>query len=72
MNNTWAGGDIILKFKNNSNKIIKRDSNINIYSYQIKEISERILNKKNSLSFPVMSLNETVENIKVVENWLNY
>ena len=72
LNNTWAGGDIILKFKNNSNKIIKLDSNINIYSYQIKEVSERILNKKNSLSFPVMSLNETVENIKVVENWINY
>ena len=72
LKNTWAGGDIILKFTNNNNKIIEQDSNINIYSYQIKEISNRILNKMNSHSFPVMSLNETIKNIKVVENWINY
>ena len=72
MNNTWAGGDIILKVTNNSNKIIEQDSNINIYSCQIKEISNRILNKMNSPSFPVMSINETIKNIKVVENWINY
>ena len=72
LNNTWAGGDIILKVTNNSNKIIEQDSNINIYSCQIKEISNRILNKMNSPSFPVMSINETIKNIKVVENWINY
>jgi len=71
LNNTWTGGDIILKATNNSNKIIEHDSNINIYSCQIREISNRILNRINSPSFPVMSLNETVTNIKVVENWIN-
>ena len=72
LNNTWTGGDIILKVTNNSNKIIEQDSNINIYSYQIKEISKTILNKIKSPNFPVMSLNETVKNIKVVENWINF
>jgi predicted dehydrogenase len=72
LNNTWTGGDIILKIKNNNDKIIKHDSNKNVYVYQINEISQRLLNGTNSSSFPVMSLNETLTNMKVVENWLNY
>ena len=72
LTNTWTGGDIILKTKKNNDQIIKHDQNKNVYTYQIKEISQRLLNGINSSSFPVMSLNETLTNMRVLDNWLNY
>ena len=72
LTDTWTGGDIILKTKKNNDQIIKQDQNKNVYAYQIKEISQRLLNGINSSSFPVMSLNETLTNAKILENWLNY
>ena len=72
MTDTWTGGDIILKTKKNNDQVIKHDQNKNVYAYQIKEISQRLLNGTNNSSFPVMSLNETLTNAKILENWLNY
>jgi predicted dehydrogenase len=72
LTDTWTGGDIILKTRDYNDHIIMQDQNINVYAYQIKEISQRLLNGINSSSFPVMSLNETLTNAKVLENWMKY
>ena len=45
--------------------------NKNIYSYQIEQISKNILNGKNKASYPGMNLDETLLNMKIIEEWLN-
>ena len=70
INDTWFGkgiikvlGDKIYEIKNKSEK--------KIFSYEIENISEFILHDLNEASFPGMSLEETLLNTKILEEWLN-
>jgi predicted dehydrogenase len=70
INDTWFGngikkvlGDKIYEIKNKSEK--------KIFSYEIENISEFILHDLNEALFPGMSLEETLLNTKILEEWLN-
>ena len=71
INNTWFGGDKIIKKKNNHNQIIDTKDYGNIYSYQIKNISKNISSNIFQPQYPGMSLNETLLNMKTLDEWLN-
>ena len=46
--------------------------NEHIYSYQIKNISEELLNKNSKANFPAISIDEIEINTKLLEDWINY
>jgi predicted dehydrogenase len=71
INNTWKGNDNVILTKENKNKVKSFNDNKNIYSYQIEQISKNILNGKNKASYPGMNLDETLLNMKIIEEWLN-
>ncbi len=72
INDTWLGGDNIVKTDNNGrNQIINIKNNKNIYSYQIQNISKAILNNSFQTKYRGISLNESLINMKMIEEWLN-
>ena len=70
LSDTWKGDDIIIKYKNKKNKIIKFENKKNIYSYQIEQISSNLLSGITKPIFPIMNINESISNIKIIEAWL--
>ena len=72
INDSWFGSKSIIKKDYKGEQII----NINnikksIYSYQIENISEVILNNLYEPKFPGISLNESIMNMKIIEHWQN-
>tara|TARA_B100000035_G_scaffold309536_1_gene315874 strand:+ start:500 stop:1042 length:543 start_codon:yes stop_codon:yes gene_type:complete len=67
---TWSSKDNI-EIKSDKNYSITFDKDNNNYSYQIECISKNLLNKTYKPGFPVMSLSETVQNMEIVDLWLN-
>ena len=72
LNKSWSGGNIIIHLKRNSEQKISFANNKNIYSYQIEQISKNLIKGLNKINFPIMSLEETLINMKIIDNWLNY
>ena len=72
LNKSWSGGNIIIHLKGNSEEKINFANNKNIYSYQIEEISKNLIKGLNKINFPIMSLEETLINMKIIDGWLNY
>ena len=68
---TWKGQEIIIKYKNEKEKIINFKNKKNIYTYQIEQISSNLLDGITKPNFPVMNISETISNIKIIEGWLN-
>ena len=71
INNTWKGNDNILITKENKTNVKSFNDSKNIYSYQIEQISENILKGQNNSTYPGMRLEETLINMKILEEWLN-
>lgn len=71
INDTWLGEGNIIKMNDNSKKIINTEKSKNLYSYQISNISKNILNGINKPVHPGMSLEETILNMKILEEWGN-
>jgi predicted dehydrogenase len=71
INDTWLGEGNIIKMNDNSEKIINTKKGKNLYSYQISDISKNILNGINKPAYPGMSLEETMLNMKILEEWGN-
>ncbi len=70
INDTWSSKDSI-EIKSDKNYSMKFDKVKNIYSYQIECISKNLLNKNYKPTFPVMTLNETIQNMEIIDTWLN-
>jgi len=70
INDTWSSKDSI-EIKSDKNYSMKFDKVKNIYSYQIECISKNLLNKNYKPTFPVMTLNETIQNMEIIDMWLN-
>ena len=71
INNTFMGiKDIQIVLKNKTYEI-KGLLNDNIFSQEIKNISESILNGSNEVSYPGMQLEETLLNMKILDFWKN-
>jgi predicted dehydrogenase len=69
--NTFTGIDEIKVNLGNKNYNINKQSNKNIYSLEIENISQNILDGENKVLFPGMQAYETFLNMKILENWIN-
>ena len=69
--NTFTGIDEIKVNLVNKNYNINKQSNKNIYSLEIENISRNILDGENKVLFPGMQAYETFLNMKILENWIN-
>ena len=72
LNNSWLGGDIIVSSKDKPEQKLHFKTNKSIYGYQIEKISNNLIQGLNKINFPIMSLDETLLNMKIVDDWLNY
>ena len=72
INDSWFGSKSIVKKNGNENQIINiKNNNNNIYSYQIQNISKTILDNSFQPEYPGMSLNESLINMGIIEEWLS-
>ena len=72
LNNSWLGGDIIVSLKDKPEQKLNFETHKSIYGYQIEEISKNLIQGSNKVNFPIMSLDETLLNMKIIDEWLNY
>lgn len=71
INDMWSGNSTVIKnIKNQSHKI-KPNIKKNIYSLQIENISENLLNGLLNPTFPGKDIKETILNTKIIEGWCN-
>lgn len=68
---TWKGKGIIIKLNHKRKREIKFDHKRNIYSYQIEAISKNILNGYKRAEHPSMQIEETIQNARIIESWIN-
>ena len=71
INDTWIEANEVDKIIDNKKEVIKNKLTMNNYSYQIENISSSILENKNKTSFPGFTIEDTLLNTKILENWLN-
>ena len=67
----WHGAPMIEKqIGKEKIKIINQET-VNLYSYQIENISRSLLKNKKKTSFPGLTIDDTILNTKVLESWIN-
>ena len=71
INNTWTANDNVFITNEKKTNAKRFNDSKNIYSYQIEQISKNILNGQNNSTYPSMRLDETLTNMKILEDWLN-
>ena len=69
---TWTAqpSEIVIK-KNNKENLININCNENIYSYEIEAISQSIIDKKTKANYPGLTIDDTILNMKIIDNWIN-
>ena len=72
LNNSWFGGDIIVRSKDKTEQKLSFENDKNIYGYQIEEISKNLIQGLSKVNFPIVSLDETLLNMKIIDDWLGY
>ena len=72
LNNSWLGGDIIVSLKDKPEQKLHFETDKSIYGHQIEEISKNLIQGLNKVNFPIMSLDEILLNMKIIDDWLNY
>ena len=45
--------------------------NLIVQSYQIENISNDLLDDKKEIRYPGMSVDETIQNTKILDSWIN-
>ena len=70
---SWVPDRIMFIVQKKGNEITKIDikNNENIYSYQIEAIAKCLIENKNEIFFPGFKIEDTLQNTKILENWLN-
>ena len=69
---TWSPTNISLINVTGENKeTIKIKCHNNVYAYEIDTLSTCILENKKEPNFPGMTINETLENMRILDKWLN-
>ena len=71
INNTWSGNDGVIIKKKGKNEFKNFDYNKSIYSSQIEKISKNILSGNNQVEYPGMNFDETLQNMKIIDEWAN-
>jgi len=68
---TWHGNPATIHVKGEKDYSININSKANIYSYEIESISDCILKNKNEPNYPAMTIFDTYQNMKILDDWLN-
>jgi len=72
LEDSWSPTNLSSIQINGENKeIIKIGCHDNIYTYEIDILSRCILENKKEPNFPGMTINETLENMRILDKWLN-
>ncbi len=71
INDTWLGSKDIIKKNEKGRQVINVKNNLNIYSYQIQNISKILLQNTFQPQYPGMSLKESLLNMKIIDEWQN-
>ena len=69
--NTWHGENGLIEVNAEKNYKVEVKSYENIFSHEIENLSNSILEGKNELYYPAMTLEETMLNMKILEKWMN-
>ncbi len=67
---TWTPQEAIVIIKSKKSEKIKIKSINNIYTCEIEAISNSIIKNKNKPDFPGLSINDTFQNTKILDDWL--
>ncbi len=72
LEDTWSPTNISsIQINGENKKVIEIKCHNNIYSYEIDILSRCILENKKEPNFPGMTINETLENMRILDKWLN-
>ena len=69
--NTWNPSIGNIKILGKEERELKFNDTKNVYSLEIKKISDDIMNDKKEASFPGTTKNDIFLNTKIINNWLN-
>ena len=69
--NTWTGNSGLIKVNGDQSYFDEIKVDKDFYSYQLEKISESCLKKNQELSYPGISINETLLNMKIISEWIN-
>ena len=71
--NTWSPKENCkIEILGENENIINIRLNENIYSYEIEQISDHLLNNKIYPEFPIVNLDEIINNTNILHKWINY
>ena len=68
---TWTGNSGLIKVNGDQSYFDEIKVDKDFYSYQLEKISESCLKKNQELSYPGISINETLLNMKIISEWIN-
>ena len=72
LEDTWTPSNFsTIRIDGENKEIIEIECHNNIYTYEIEILSKCILENKKEPNFPGMSINETLENMRILDEWLN-
>ena len=71
LEDTWHGNPSLINISGENKEKIEVECHKNIYKYEIDILSKCILENKKEPNFPGMTINETLENMKILDSWLN-
>jgi predicted dehydrogenase len=71
LENTWNPKETKIELSGKINKVFKFENSVNIYSLEIKHISEDIINGKTEASYPGINKNNILLNTKLINHWVN-
>jgi len=70
--NTWTPTNLSsIEITGKNKEKIKIECHSNIYAYEIDALSKCILENRKKPDFPGMTINETLENMRILDEWLN-
>ena len=72
LEDTWSPTNLSsIKITGENKEIIEIECHNNIYTYEIDIMSKCILENKKEPNFPGMTINDTLENMRILDKWLN-
>jgi len=71
LEDTWHGNTSLIRIDGKNSNQIKVNCYNNIYSHEIEILSKCLLENKKKPDFPGLTINDTLENMKILDNWLN-
>jgi|TARA_B110000027_G_scaffold56261_1_gene60966 predicted dehydrogenase len=71
LSNTWDPQSCEINITGENQQRITIESLKNVYTHQIEKISKNILENKSHVDYPGLTIFESLENMKIIDNWKN-